>query len=144
MKPSCVLDASVIARWWVGEKDSLQAAALFFLRAHRDGKVEVRSPDIALAEVGNVFWRAVRFHDWPPAVAEEASRDLLDLGLAIHPASELLSDAMAIAIAHGVTVYDALYVALSRRLGLPLYTADRRLADAIGAPVAEVRWLGAS
>ena len=37
---------------------------------------------------------------------------------------------------NNVTYYDALYVALAARLGVPLLTADKRLANAPGLPCA--------
>lgn len=35
-----------------------------------------------------------------------------------------------LALAHGLTVYDAAYLELAKRSGLPMATLDRRLADA--------------
>jgi len=41
--------------------------------------------------------------------------------------------ALEIACLHGVTAYDACYIALSERNGVPLLTADTRLADHLWA-----------
>jgi len=49
----------------------------------------------------------------------------------------------AIALAHDITAYVAVYVALSARLGAPLVTADERLARALAGAAFDVRWLGA-
>ena len=132
MKPSCVLDASIIARWWVvGDKPNLAAAARGFLAAHSAGEVAIHVPDLALAEVANVLWKAVRFGDWTPADLTTAVRDLREVGLRVHPTDGLLPAAVELALACHVTVCDALYAALARELGAPLYTADRRLAQAV-------------
>jgi predicted nucleic acid-binding protein len=42
----------------------------------------------------------------------------------------LARDALAIALAYGVTAYDGCYLALARRLGIPLLSADVKLATA--------------
>jgi len=40
-------------------------------------------------------------------------------------------EALRISLGHGVAVYDAAYLAASKRLQAPLYTADRRLIEAL-------------
>jgi predicted nucleic acid-binding protein len=62
------------------------------------------------------------------AQAELALRDLTALGVDSVPVSELI-DVMW-DIRHGMTGYAAAYVALARRRGLTLVTADLRLAAA--------------
>jgi predicted nucleic acid-binding protein len=45
--------------------------------------------------------------------------------------------------AHEITACDAAYVALSRRLSLPLVTADEPLVHRLAGTGLDVRWLGA-
>jgi predicted nucleic acid-binding protein len=78
---------------------------------------------------------------WPPLAARQALKDLVDLGLSSHPMPALLKGAFELAGAYGITVYDASYLALARRLGVPCYTADRRLIRAVGGSIPEVREL---
>jgi predicted nucleic acid-binding protein len=40
---------------------------------------------------------------------------------------EIGADALQVALDHGISAYDAMYVALSLSTGLPLVTADDRL-----------------
>jgi len=58
------------------------------------------------------------------------------------PTRELVSEALALAVAHRITAYDATYVALSRRLSLPLVTADEALVHRLEGTSLDVRWLG--
>jgi predicted nucleic acid-binding protein len=52
----------------------------------------------------------------------------------------LASDALQVAITHSISAYDACYVALSHRLGLPLVTADDALIRKLtGAPFTILR-----
>jgi predicted nucleic acid-binding protein len=139
MTPTCVLDASVVVKWWFSEGEVVLAdAARTFLKAYSAADLEIHAPDLLYAEVGNVLWKATRLRDWPPLAARQAIKDLVGLGISVHPMSGLLPGAFELAAAYGITVYDASYVALARRLGIPCYTADRRLIRAVGDSIPEV------
>jgi predicted nucleic acid-binding protein len=43
------------------------------------------------------------------------------------PVTTLATEALTIAAAHGISAYDACYVAAAHRHGVPLITADSRL-----------------
>lgn len=65
--------------------------------------------------------------------AETAADDikwLRALPLQSTPCRDLASRALAIALARGVSAYDAMYLALAEATDSVLVTADRRLADA--------------
>ena len=142
MKPACVLDASVVVKWWFSEDQVVLAdAARAFLSAYSAGDLDIHAPDLLYAEVGNVLWKATRLRSWPPLAARKAVKDLVGLGLSVHPMTGLLPFAFEMAAAYGITVYDASYVALARRLGVPCYTADRRLIRAVGDSIPEVQEL---
>jgi predicted nucleic acid-binding protein len=144
MSPIGVLDASVVARFWFSEQDvELADAAYAFLRARAEGRIELHAPDLMLVEVGNALWKMARFQGWPLAAARSAASQLPGLGFELHPAERDLVAAVDIALDHGVTVYDALYVSLARRLGAPLYTTDQRLVRSVGRDFPEVRPLTA-
>jgi predicted nucleic acid-binding protein len=142
--PGCVLDASVVARWWLPEdatdRDAC-AAAIELFGAYTHGKIEVHAPELLLGEVANVFWKAVEFREWPVEAARRAVRDLLDLPIHVHPCTEVLAEATELALLLRVTVYDALYVAVARQTTLPFYTTDRKLIRAVSAAAPEVRAL---
>jgi predicted nucleic acid-binding protein len=59
------------------------------------------------------------------------------------PTYDLTVAALPIAVTYDITAYDACYVALAQRLGIPLVTADQKLHGKLaGTPLAPV-WLGA-
>lgn len=137
---ACVLDASVVTRWWFDEADtSLSGQSMSFLRAHRAGTLAIHVPDLLLIEVGNAFWKLVRFSGWPLAAARSALDQLGYADLAVHASADLVAAAFEIAASHGITVYDAIYVCLAAGLDLPLFTADDRLVGKIGAAFPFVR-----
>ena len=66
--------------------------------------------------------------------------DLVDLGrlsLRVVPTAKLMEDALLLASEKNITAYDACYAVLASRLALPLATADKPLAKAVGA-----HWIG--
>ena len=136
----CVLDASIMARWWLKSgKVAVDQAARTFLLALRAGDLEVVVPSLAYAEVGNALWKQAQFSDWSPDDVKQSLRDLVDLRLESWPADGHIELAVSLALEHKITVYDALYVALAMDLGLPLYTLDQKLAKLRG--IAEIRGL---
>jgi predicted nucleic acid-binding protein len=64
--------------------------------------------------------------------------------LPLHPVatSALLPGALALAIEKEITVYDAGYVSLANRLGVPLVTADGKLIRKLDRSGFEIQWLG--
>jgi predicted nucleic acid-binding protein len=137
---ACVLDASVVVRFWLkSEQRELDVESLGLLAAYRDNKLQIHVPDLLFAETCNVLWKATRFAGWPPAAATRAAQDLRALGFTAHPSAELCEAALALALAHHTSVYDAMYVALALKLDAPLYTADRKLLDKVGKVIAHVR-----
>jgi len=58
------------------------------------------------------------------------------------PTSELVERALGIACTHGISAYDACYVALSEQEHVPLLTADSRLASSLSGSAFDVIVLG--
>ena len=51
--------------------------------------------------------------------------------------------ALTLAAIYGLpAIYDAHYVALTERLGCPLWTADRTLVNTLGGKLPFIRWIG--
>jgi len=117
-----VVDASVLVKWFLHEKEGDRDRALALRDLHISRRSTLFIPQLALLEVLN----AVRFS--PKADEEDgemALETLHDLHLETRPAElDLLRKANAIAWAYKITIYDALYVALAEQVGYPLITAD--------------------
>ncbi len=135
----CVVDASVMLKLFFDEELSGEAD-----RAMRR-IAEPLAPDLLWTEALNVIWKRARRGDLERAAAAALANQLLTLPLQIHAASELLPDALDLALSLDRTVYDSLYLALAVRSQAPLLTADRRLVNALqdSALKKHVLWLGA-
>jgi predicted nucleic acid-binding protein len=133
-----VVDASVAVKWVVEEAHSAGAARLL------DWDV-LLAPDHWLAEAVNVLWAKVSRGDLTTADAEERMTVLLRAPVVGTPVTGLMPCAFAIAGGQGVTIYDALYVALAEQRAIPLVTADQRLIRHMSADAALAElmvWVG--
>jgi predicted nucleic acid-binding protein len=138
-----VPDASVAAKWFLPRSDeTLVREAIGVLRRYESGQIQLIVPSIFWAEIGNVFWKAVRLGRWPEEAALTAAREMVDRQFPTIADSELLIDAISIALHAGRTVYDSLYVALALPYNAEMVTADERLANSVAARF-PVKWLGA-
>ena len=133
-----VVDANIVAKWFVPERLSEEAVRLL------DDKHELASPDLLWPEIGNVLWKKSRGGQ---LTGQEAARILQALDrfpVTIFPSRLLLEAALEIALATGRTVYDSVYLALAVALECRLVTADERLVNALaGGPLAShTVWVG--
>ncbi|MEE8410204.1 MAG: type II toxin-antitoxin system VapC family toxin [Myxococcota bacterium] len=140
MPAECVLDASVVARWWLEDvRTETTAAASEFLRALEVGEFQIHVPDLVFPAVSNAFWKATKFAGWSPDEARNATRDLVALGLTTHPTIGLAESAMELGITYEISVYDATYIALGQHLEIPVYSADSKLLRKLDGRLALVR-----
>jgi len=136
-----VVDASVGVKFLLEEEGSGAARVVFDSRRGRE-PVVLHVPDLFFVECANAMRKAILKRGRPQ---EEAIRDveLLEaLGVESAPVRHLASAALRIASEFSISVYDAVYVALSDRTGAPLVTADRPLFDRLRGTRHRVRWLG--
>ncbi len=124
-KNEYVVDASVVTKWYLIETNSAQA-----IRLRNDfaaGRLRLTVPTLLFYEVTN----ALRFSG---AFSE------IDLGLAARslskyrfgiwrPRGKLLELSVQLSVREDVTVYDACYVALAKRLSTTLLTEDKELLN---------------
>jgi predicted nucleic acid-binding protein len=138
---SCVVDASVAVKLYLAEPLAAEAVALFGLLADPANVFHV--PGLFYVECANIFWKYVQRG---LATAIQASNDLASLKalpLQRTPTFDLADDALTLALTHGITAYDACYVALASRQAVPLITADQKLERKLTAAGLPVIWLGA-
>ncbi|MGC9021244.1 MAG: type II toxin-antitoxin system VapC family toxin, partial [Candidatus Methanodesulfokora sp.] len=77
----------------------------------------------------NAIWKSFRrgFISEEDAKAKfQAMRKLIDVNVILYNELEVLDKAFEVSIKEGITVYDALYIALSMKLGGKLATLDKR------------------
>jgi len=137
-----VIDASVAAKWFLPAEDgALADESLHLLRRYANGEIRFLVPDLFWAELGNIFWKAVRQGRWSKTSVDTAVAALKTLKLTGVPSEDLLERALTIATVFDRTVYDSLYVALAIDCRSYLVTADERLANSLAAHL-PVKWLG--
>ena len=133
-----VVDANVVAKWFIPERLSEEAARLL------DERHELASPDLLWPELGNVLWKKARAGQLTAQEATRIVRALDQFPVTFFPSRLVLEGALEVALATGRSVYDSVYVALAVALDCRLVTADERLANALqdGPLTPHVVWLG--
>lgn len=137
-----VVDASVAVKWYLPEgEDDLDAARLVLDRFSA-GDLGLVAPDLLVYEVASAVTVATigRQPRLSRALGDLAIDRFLGLGLRTANGAGLLPAAFALVHRHGCALYDASYLALAQRLGIPFLTADRKLHRRIGH-LPEVVWL---
>jgi len=141
IQSSCVVDASVGIKIFLVEPMADRADHLFgSLSATPPARLYV--PDLFYVECTNILWKYVRRFGYSPEAARQDVADLVRLPLLAVSMADLAENALGLALEHGITAYDAAYVALARRLTLPLVTADEALVRRLDGAGLDVRWLG--
>ena len=128
---SLVIDASVALAWVFG--DERHDTAWQIVERLREGPAWV--PAHFHLEVGNGLLTGLRRGR---LTADQARTAVVALGalpieVDVDTSSRALSECWSLAARHGLTTYDAAYLELAIRRGLPLATLDERLASAARA-----------
>ena len=128
-----VLDASVAVRWlFLDGKPAERAYALKVLAAMKQAQTGALVPVTWGLEVANVIARA-EAKGLVREVQSEAFLEMLeamDIGADRATFSKALSDTLQIARRYRLSSYDASYLELAMREGLPLATLDENLRKA--------------
>jgi predicted nucleic acid-binding protein len=85
------------------------------------------APSLLAIEVGKAVWQNVRAGVLTSDQAELALQLAVTIVM-LEPIDDLAAPALRIAMEHDHPIYDCCYVALARRDGVPLITADKRLS----------------
>ena len=135
-----VIDASLALKWQFDDEEHVAEAL-----ALRDGVIISRSllayaPTLFPYELINGVVSAVRRKRLDTALGERALRNLLSVDIKLRTPSA--DKVFASAIGYALSAYDGSYVALAEDLGAELWTADRRLYDAVSGRLSWVHWVG--
>jgi predicted nucleic acid-binding protein len=125
-----VLDASVALAWCFEDEATSYTRRVLRLLLREQAVV----PPIWPFEVANALAGAIRARRMKPADAERfaALLDSFPLGLEPRSMDGVFQKVLPLAREQGLSCYDAAYLELARRLGLPLATLDRALRRAAG------------
>jgi predicted nucleic acid-binding protein len=118
-----IVDASVAAKWFLPVEREPDGQ----LARDAIGRLAMRTTSLAFYEVGNIL----TIHSGWAGERVAAALDLL-LEICGEPVgldAEDHSSAAKLALSHGLTFYDASYVAVARRLGRGVLSADGDLVE---------------
>ena len=126
--PAFVVDASVSAAWFLPDEATKQTEAM--LRATATHEVWV--PALWVLEVGNLLLGAQRRKRITAEKRRELAAAASALRIKVDREPVAVSTLDDIAARHCLTAYDAAYLELALRRGLPLATLDAALIAAMG------------
>lgn len=128
---SVVLDSSVTLAWLYSDEITDATQRVF----ERVTTSRAWVPNLWRLEVGNSLLMAVRRGRITAQFRDEALNDLALLNIAADPDTDSFawSTTLHLADSYRLTLYDAAYLELAQRLGLPLATLDQELRAAGGA-----------
>jgi predicted nucleic acid-binding protein len=132
-----VLDASVALSWFFDDEFSSYSASIAEIMPRSQPVVPIVWP----LEIANGLLTAFRRGRLPetkaPALIGALDRLRVDIDRGIAP--EFLTQAtLTVGLAHRLSAYDASYLELAMRRGLPIATQDERLQRAAGAAGIEI------
>lgn len=120
----------------IEEKDAT-ADAERMLEAATADEGELHAPDLISYEVANALWKRSEQRDVSPKVAARLLADFGRVRLELHPPGSVVGPALGLSLSHGLTAYDAAYLALALALDAPILTLDRGLRrTAVAAGIA--------
>jgi len=127
-----VVDASVAAKWiipgvpWEEEANTLKRVIV-------SGQVETYAPILLTYELASVLLKAVRKGVLKTVDGIEALKAVGSLGIDLAPVLwEEVAEIFEVADSTSLTIYDATYLWLSKKLNAPIVTADEKLCKRDG------------
>ena len=123
---SFVVDCSVAARWLLPDEATPHTDAVFELLNEQDAVV----PALFLSEFSNVFLKLSRQRKLSSALALSAVQRFSALGLEVDRHTPDPERMFTLAAQYGLSAYDATYLELALRRGLPLACWDGSLKAA--------------
>lgn len=139
--PDFVVDASVGVKLLLAEPLSDRAQAVFdLLGTPSPGQLFV--PDLFYLECANTLWKHVRKGTLTAGDAIGRIRQLRSLRLRVAASPDLTEDALRLAVEQDITAYDACYVVLADREGVPLVSDDQILIRKLTGTSHRILWLG--
>ena len=124
-KNELVVDASVVTKWFIDEPDSIQAIGL--RHDFAIGRIKLTAPTLLFYEVVNALRLSGVFNE---AELRLAARSLSKYQFGMwRPKGKLLELSAELSMKGDLTVYDACYVALARRIESKVITEDGELLN---------------
>ena len=120
-----VIDASVVVKWFIEEKDSEKAITV--RDEFIEGKIDLMSPNLLHYEVLNALKYSKKFNN---DELKEAAISITNYGIIqVALREEYAQKVIKIATENDISIYDAAYVGLAEVLNTEIYTADKKLRE---------------
>jgi predicted nucleic acid-binding protein len=120
-----VVDANVAVKWVLPEIYAEAASRLL------NSDYTLLVPDFFFSEIGNIFWKQVRFGTNTLEEAKLNFNQIAITNIQIYQSKPLIPLALEIAIRVQQAVYDCVYLALAVNQGCQMVTADERFINAL-------------
>lgn len=127
-----VVDASVVAKWFVEEEYSINALQLRDDYVNRS--IDIAAPELLLFEVIN----SLRYNpEFGEKDLKESAKALEEYSLWLSPlVGKLAEKTIENALKYGITIYDSSYLSLAELESKTLYTSDEKLLTRLkGSPL---------
>jgi predicted nucleic acid-binding protein len=137
-----VVDASVAVKWHLRDEDQVAEAALV-LERFADGDLQLFAPTQIQYEVASAITAATIGQNprLSQADGQAAIEEFLAINISLINDQDIIVDAYNLVHQYGCAIYDAIYLALSQKLDIPLIIADHRLYNRIYS-LPNVIWIG--
>lgn len=117
-----ILDASVIAKWFLEEEGTERA--LKIRESYFQDEFDISVPDLLIYEIANTL----KYSNFSSLEIDRAISTIYSMDLfLVDPSQNIMRKASDIAINKEISIYDATYVALAHQLSTKLITADKPL-----------------
>jgi predicted nucleic acid-binding protein len=141
MVDKAVIDASVALKWQF--KDELETEqAIYILEDFIAGKIELISPTLFAYEIVNAIYIAVIKNRISGMEGFGAVNDILSVGVKLVEFAELIEPTFNSALRYNRSTYDCAYLSLAEKEGCVMYTADKRLFNALKNKIRFIKWVG--
>lgn len=123
-----IIDASVVFKWYYkkNENDTDKADILFELLNYKH--FLLLAPELLIYEIINIFRLKKEINT---IIAKQIITDIFELIFFIDMDKDLLLSAFHYSRDLGISLYDGIYISLSRKFNTPLITADKKLFSSV-------------
>lgn len=125
-----VIDTSALIRLFIPDGLVPQGQEKFFIGVE-SGLNTAIAPELILAETANVLLKKERAGELSKEEGQQLLKDINDLPVRLFSHQEILVEAYEIGAKYGLTGYDALFLALAVRHSAAVFTADKKMMDAV-------------
>jgi predicted nucleic acid-binding protein len=121
-----VIDTSALIRLYIPDGPIPEELEKFLVEVERGNSIAVAS-ELLLVESANVLDRKRKLNEISEAESTQLLADILSMPIRYVSHGPLIPEAFDLARQHGVTLYDAVYLALTLQQGAILFTADKEM-----------------